>query len=86
MRLTGGAKHWDLVADSGNVKTRAFCPQCGSPVYMTFAANPGVFAVHAASLDDPARYKPQIVTYRVRGYAWDHIDESLPSFDRMPPR
>jgi hypothetical protein len=53
---------------------------------MTFAANPGVFAVHAASLDDPARYKPQIVTYRVRGYAWDHIDESLPSFDRMPPR
>jgi hypothetical protein len=86
VKLTGEAKHWDLVADSGNVKTRAFCPRCGSPVYMTFAANPGVFTVHAASLDDPGRYKPQLVTYRVRGYAWDHIDPSLPSFDRMPPR
>ncbi len=86
VKLTGDAKHWDLVGDSGNVKTRAFCPQCGSPVYMTFAANPGVFTVHAASLDDPARYKPQFVTYRVRGYAWDHVDPALPGFDRMPPQ
>lgn len=85
VRLTGDAKRWDLVGDSGNVKTRAFCPECGSPVYMTFAADPGVFAVHAASLDDPTRFKPQLVTYRVRGLAWDHIDASLPGFDRMPP-
>jgi hypothetical protein len=25
------------------------------------------------------------VTYRVRGYAWDHLDPALPKFDRMPP-
>jgi hypothetical protein len=86
VRLSGEAKHWDLVGDSGNVKTRAFCPQCGSPVYMTFVANPAVFAVHAASLDDPARYKPQMVTYAVRGHAWDKLDPALPKFDRMPPR
>jgi hypothetical protein len=85
VKLTGDAKHWDLVGDSGNVKTRAFCPECGVPVYMTFAANPGDFIVHAASLDDPGRYKPQFVTYRVRGYAWDHVDPALPAFDRMPP-
>lgn len=85
VKLTGEATHWDLVADSGNVKTRAFCPRCGSPVYMTFAADPSVFAVHAASLDDPSRYKPQFVTYRVRGHAWDCIDTTLPGFDRMPP-
>ena len=40
VKLTGEAKHWDIVADSGNVKTRAFCPTCGSPVYLTFAAMP----------------------------------------------
>ncbi|MES2959303.1 MAG: GFA family protein [Pseudomonadota bacterium] len=82
---TGQARHWDLVGDSGNVKTRAFCPTCGSPVYMTFAAMPDVFTVHAASLDDPGRYKPQVVTYAVRGQAWDHLDPALPRFDRMPP-
>src|SRR5207344_1698138 len=79
--LNGEAKHWDLVGDSGNVKTRAFCPQCGSPVYMTFAANPAVFVVHAASLDDPGRYKPQMVTYAVRGHAWDKLDPALPKFE-----
>jgi len=84
VKLSGDATHWDLVGDSGNVKTRAFCPQCGSPLYMTFAANPAVFAVHAASLDDPGRYKPQMVTYAVRGHAWDKLDPAVPKFDRMP--
>lgn len=83
--LTGEATRWDIVADSGNVKTRAFCPVCGSPVYMTYAAMPDVLTVHAGSLDDPARYKPQMVTYRIRGRAWDRIDESLPQFEKMPP-
>jgi hypothetical protein len=60
----GGVKHsgsaalWDMVGDSGTVKTRAFCPTCGSPVYMTYPARPDVFTVHAASLDDPGRYRP----------------------------
>ena len=85
VRLVGQATHWDMVGDSGNVKTRAFCPACGSPVYLKFAAMPDLFTVHATSLDDPARYKPQIVTYGVRGHAWDRVDETLPKFDRMPP-
>ena len=84
VKVTGTAAHWDMVADSGNVKTRAFCPACGSPVYLTFAAMPDFFTVHAASLDDPARYKPQMVTYRARGHAWDVVDPALPTFDGMP--
>jgi hypothetical protein len=44
-----------------------------------------VFTVHAASLDDPGRYKPQVVTYAPRGHAWDVLDPALPRFDRMPP-
>ena len=79
------ASHWDVAADSGNVKTHAFCPICGSPVYLTFAAMPDLFTVHAASLDNPGRYKPQMVFYGVRGHAWDHVDRALPKFDRMPP-
>jgi hypothetical protein len=85
VKLEGEAKHWDIVGDSGNVKTRAFCPTCGSPVYMTFRAMPDLFTIHAGSLDDPSRYKPQAVTYTVRGYAWDNLDPVLPKFDKMPP-
>lgn len=85
VRLESEARHWDMVGDSDNVKTRAFCPACGSPVYMTFAAMPDLFTIHAASLDDPGRYHPQMVTYAVRGHAWDRGDQALPKFEKMPP-
>jgi hypothetical protein len=73
-----------MVADSGNVKTRAFCPTCGSPVYLTSAEMPDIFSVHAASLDDASRYRPQVVSYTVRGHEWDCLDPALPKFDEMP--
>jgi hypothetical protein len=84
VKLDGKAAHWDIIAGSGNVKTRAFCPTCGSPVYMTFAAMPDLFTVHAASLDDPSRFKPDVVMYGMRGYAWDGIDPALTKFETMP--
>src|SRR5437899_1022021 len=74
-----------IVADSGTVKTCGFCPTCGSPVTQTYAARPELFTVHAASLDDPCRFKPQMVTYAVRGHSWDHLDPGLQKFDKMPP-
>jgi hypothetical protein len=83
--VTGDAAKWDMVADSGNGKTRAFCPTCGSPVYMTFATMPDVFTIRAASLDEPARYKPQAATYTARGHAWDRLDPGLTKFEGMPP-
>ena len=85
VKLEGQARHWDMVGDRGQVKTRSFCPNCGSPVYLTFAAMPDLFTVHAASLDDPGRFEPHMVTYGARGYAWDHLDPSMLTFDAMPP-
>ena len=82
--VSGEAKRWDVVADNGNVKKHAFCAECGSPVYLTFSYMPDVFTIHAGSLDDPSRYRPQAVTYAIRGLAWDHIDLSLAKFEKMP--
>lgn len=61
-----------------------FCPHCGSPVYVTFSATPDLFTVHAASLDDPGRYRPSAVTYAIRGHAWDRTDPALAKFEKMP--
>lgn len=84
VKLSGETKHWEVVADNGNVKSHAFCVECGSPVYLTFSYMPNQFTIHAASLDDPARYRPQAVTYAVRGHAWDHVDPALTKFQKMP--
>lgn len=86
MKLTGEVKQWEVTGDSGTLKRHAFCPVCGSPVYLTLPAMPQLFIVHAASLDDPSRYKPQLVTYTVRGHAWDMVAPALKTFEKMPPR
>lgn len=83
--ITGKARTWRVVADNGNEKIHAFCPICGSPVYLTFVATPDFIAVHAGSLDDPGRFEPQMLTYAVRAQAWDMVDPSLQKFERMPP-
>lgn len=85
MAITGEAAHWEVAADSGNVKSHAFCPVCGTPVYLRFAAMPDFIAVAAGSLDEPARFAPHALTYAVRGEAWDAIVPGLQAFDRMPP-
>lgn len=82
--LEGEASRWDMMADSGNLKTRGFCPTCGSPVWLTFSAMPEVFTIHATSLDEPARYQPQMVTYTMRGHAWDELPADVPRFEKMP--
>jgi hypothetical protein len=46
---------------------------------------PDLFTVHAASLGDPGRYEPQMVTYTMRGHAWDRLDPAVPKFEKMPP-
>jgi hypothetical protein len=82
--VTGAAATWRVEADSGNEKTHAFCPVCGAPVYLTFAAMPDLIAVHAASLDEPERFRPQLVTYAVRALPWDWTDPTLPTVATMP--
>lgn len=84
MAITGEATHWQVAGDSGNVKVHAFCPACGTPVYLLFKAMPDMIAVAAGSLDDPGRFTPGALTYASRGLAWDTVDPSLKTFQRMP--
>ncbi|PWW01608.1 hypothetical protein DFR52_102271 [Hoeflea marina] len=83
--VTGEATSFRVAGDSGNQKIHGFCPTCGTPVHLTFAAMPELFSVTAASLDDPGRFTPQAVTYTSSGPAWDRLDAALPAFERMPP-
>ena len=85
VKITGTATDWRVAGDSGNEKIHSFCPICGTPVYLTFAAMPDLIAVHAASLDDPSRFSPTVVTYSIRGLAWDTMDTALQTFETMPP-
>lgn len=83
--LSGQLKFYDSPADSGNIVSRGFCPNCGSAVYSTNSGMPGMVFVRASSLDDPEVFKPQMIVYTDRAATWDHMDPALPSFAAMPP-
>ena len=82
--ISGQAKDWRVAGDSGKEKIHAFCPTCGTPVFLTFAAMPDLIAFPAASLDEPDRFAPAVLTYAVRGQVWDRMDRSLHAYEKMP--
>ena len=84
-KVTGEARSWRVAGDSGNEKIHAFCPTCGTPVHLTFAAMPTLFTIPATSLDTPELFHPSVVTYNVRALSWDRIDPQLTKFEKMPP-
>ena len=58
----------------------------GKRLAVHFCLNRALFPPQAQPQRRAARrYKPQIVTYAARGYAWDHLDPALPKFDKKPP-
>ncbi|WP_102960244.1 GFA family protein [Mangrovicella endophytica] len=82
--VEGRASEWEVAGDGGTVKRGAFCPNCGSPLYITLPAMPDYFILYAGSLDEPERYRPQMVLWSIAAPSWDRVDRGLPAFDRMP--
>jgi hypothetical protein len=73
--ITGEANTWRVAGDSGNEKVHAFCPTCGTPVYLTFVAMPELIAVNATSLDDPGQTR-----------RWSHTPSAAMRGTRLIPR
>jgi len=84
--VSGEVKFYDHAADSGNIVSRGFCPNCGSAIYSKNSGMQGMVFPRASSLDDPEIAKPQFVVYASRAPSWDHVDPALPSFPEMPER
>lgn len=85
MHVQGEAKSWKAVGENGTVKHSAFCPTCGSPLYLTFPDMAEIVALRAGSLDDPARYEPQMLFWTAAAQPWDKADPALTPFEKLPP-
>ena len=83
--VSGEVRFFDRPADSGNVVSRGFCPQCGSALYSTNAQSHDMIFVRASSLDDPDIITPAASVYVSRAPKWDLVAPDLPAFPEMPP-
>jgi hypothetical protein len=75
----------ERTADSGAVKRKGFCPNCGSPIYNKPDEKPEFIGIYVGTLDDASTFKPSVVLFCSRGYAWDHLDPEIPKLPEWHP-
>jgi hypothetical protein len=71
-------------SEAGGMTRRAFCPECGAPVFGKPDAVPDIVALHAASLDDPSGFRAQMDVWTCDAQSWGAMDPALPKFDKYP--
>ncbi len=76
--IQGEIKYYELIADDGNIVSSGFCGHCGSPLLKKTSGHPQYIFFHAATLDDPDSFEPQMVVYSESKQPWDYVDPALP--------
>jgi hypothetical protein len=85
LTLSGELRDYSLVADSGNVMHRRFCPTCGTHLFSAAQARPHLIFVRAGALDDPEVARPTITIWTSAAPSWACFNEQLPKVERQPP-
>ena len=85
LKIGGELREVRMVADSGNVSHRRFCPACGTHLFSASEARPHLIFVRAGTLDDPEVARPAMTIWTSSAPSWACIDERLPKVERQPP-
>ena len=64
---------------------RAFCGQCGTPLYMKLDHQPRTIDFSVATLDEPGRTRPGFHIFWSSRVEWLSMDDGLPKYDRFRP-
>ncbi|MGI9328959.1 MAG: GFA family protein [Pseudomonadales bacterium] len=67
-------------------KYRAFCSNCGSPLYAYLSATPDQIRIRLGSLDSPFTKSARAHTFVSDKATWETIYGGLPQFDEWAPR
>jgi hypothetical protein len=85
LAVEGELRDYSMVADSGNVSHRRFCPTCGTHLFSASEARPHLVFVRVGTLDDPELARPAMTIWTTSAPSWACFDERLPKVARQPP-
>jgi hypothetical protein len=83
--IEGQLGDYSLIAESGNVMHRRFCPKCGTPLFSEAEARPHLIFVRSGTLDDREIAKPSATIWVSAAPTWACIDDGMPRIERQPP-
>ena len=78
LALSGEVREFTRTTDRGSAKHKGFCPKCGVAIYNKPDKSPDLVGIYVGSLDDATAFKPAVIFYAARGYAWDFLDLGVP--------
>jgi hypothetical protein len=81
----GEPKIYRSQADSGAEVGRAFCAECGTPLWSVPGDDTPFYPVKLGALDDSSSLRPLIHLYTESAQPWHLMHEGLPQFPKMPP-
>jgi hypothetical protein len=81
----GHARIFASRADSGSEVGRAFCADCGTPLWSITAPLVPFNPVKLGALDDPSGMTPGLHLYTDSAQPWHLMHEGAPRFPKMPP-
>ncbi|MDP3802419.1 GFA family protein [Brevundimonas sp.] len=68
--ITGEARVWTRIADSGRATDYSFCPDCGSTVHYAGGAFPALIAIPLGAFADPGFPPPEFSVWEKRRHPW----------------
>ncbi len=81
--LRGQPKSYIKVAQSGNRRAQAFCPECGTPLYATAPENATSVTIRLGCVKQRARLKPAVQIWQHSAMPWL---SDLPSIPGSPEK
>jgi hypothetical protein len=85
VKIEGKLSSYASTTDTGSVITRTFCPNCGSRLFGESNEASNIISISAGVMDDSSWFKANAIVYNKRRPVWDLMDESIPTFEEMPP-
>ena len=80
--LKGEPKSFRKVGDAGRGITRAFCPNCGSPLFTYPDVRPHMVMIKAGSVDEPEMFEPDEEIWTDSKVSWAQISQSVRSYPK----
>ena len=81
----GEPRTYTLKGDSGEDVSRAFCADCGTPLYSILAPMIPVVPVKVGALDDASATAPSLHLYTDSAPPWHLMHEGIPRFAKAMP-
>ena len=84
LEISGAPKSYAVRASSGELATRSFCADCGTPLFTRSEANPQFTSIRFPTLDDASTFAPMLDIWTSSAQGWVCLDEKLPRFAESP--